>query len=613
MRKKISLFAAVLAVFGATAATAAPLITDLDGGTGYAVKYIAYEMYNNVTGVNSNQVEFFAKLNGDVAKGDSVNIQGTNASVNLGSGNLFLLGRGTDIAVWDGLGTGSANYHPVGGTAIAGRASGANGWPCTAGTYAGNDTVDAISTKSYFYIAESNATGVQDQVTALGVDVDTFCKLNGATAVNTALFAATDKVILMTPVGGATYMSTAQGSKVTAPGATQGMVVPSVTFALNLFIKQNLNPACTVPKDISLALVTNQETINPTVVLQIIPQFVGSIASGTGNGMQQELSTNDDFKLFIDATGTTYDNYDRTVGFGGTMFNTVDRQFSGTNVTNTYKGKFRSFVPQNATAQMDFTLSSISAEPGVVIGLNSGTTACTKASDAKSFACSTGASTTQAITDVATAMNTLRTQNKSASSVYQEMVPTNWTLSAFSFKVNSTVYCLALTGTVGNWYGGIEAIVPLVKTDAAAGYSTYIKMFNRYNKAAKLYVANMNKVSDSIVTSINQLPAPNDNIPTAGAVSISGDDLVSGGIITAAEGQYGAPIKFLIRVPSQSGGFTTLTDNVVPILNAGTAAGVAIASNVDPYINGVVVQVVPGGSQRSIPLLFKAFKQGQYN
>ncbi|MFA7404955.1 MAG: hypothetical protein WC007_13250 [Pelobacteraceae bacterium] len=650
MKKSILATMAGVAVLSAATAAmaAAPVITDISGGgttapnNPYQVKYIAYEMYNNITGVNSNNVEFFARLGGDVSKGDSVNIKGYNADVNLGSGNLFLLGMTDNIAINNaslGAWTIAANNHPItagGALALTGRASGATmsllaGGLCNLAV-TGFNAPTALPVTNYVVIGDSNATGVQNQVTMLGADLGTFCRLNtgdvtiGAGATGAGL-TSTDKVMALTPTGSNTWISTAQGTLSNVAGTDVGRVIPSVTFGLNLYVKDNLNPSCTVPKDIQLHLVTNQETINPTTVLQIIPQFVATAGS---TAMQQELSTNDDFKQFIDSSNTIYAQYNRSLGYGGSLYSLLDRHFT-VSLANAYQGMFRSFVPQTASASLDFTLTSLSSQAGVGMSYYNwvpAAVACTKdAATNKVFTCSTGTGTTLQLTTpgVAAANGAAGTSNAlnvSNGAATVEMVPTSWSTTAFTFKINGvTDTCVSALGSVGNWYGGIEAIVPFVKVDGAAGYQTYIKLFNRYTKAAKLYVANMNQISDSIVTSITQLPAPNDQIGIKSFVTISGDDLINNSIITAAEGQSGTPIKFLIRVPAQAGSpaFTTLTDNAVPILGGGSltavgsAAGVATASVVDPYINGVVIQLVPGGSQRSISLMFKSFKQGQYN
>jgi hypothetical protein len=244
--------------------------------------------------------------------------------------------------------------------------------------------------------------------------------------------------------------------------------------------------------------------------------------------------------------------------------------------------------------------------------------------------------------------------------------PTNWTFTAFSA---SGVCPSAYTPSVGSWYGGIEAIVPFVK--AAAGYETYIKLFNRYNPStvagspAKVYVANMNQVQASIVTSIKQLGAgiiknstgafDNSAIPVNGFITITATDLGSAYVAPGAvanpavldksvqnlgtaiidgvtalpngggtELQQGVPIKFLIRVPAQMGSpaFTTLAQGTAAVQGAanvntiGSGANVATASVVDPYITGFVVSTYTAGNtqgQRTVPLTFKSFKQGQYN
>lgn len=662
-KRMISTLAGVATVTAASGAMAlTPQITDVSGGgtttphNPYQIKFIATEMYNNLTGVNSNNVEFFARLGGDVSKGDSVNIKGYSADVNLGSGNLFLLGKAENIVinkstVGGTIGTATTTYglptvpganYPIIATVgtttvvntISGRATG------TALTVANmcdvGGTLTAVAPiaspaggdlATYAYIADSNATGVVNQVTMLGVDLDTFCKRNLGGTISTSAtalgFVSSDKVILMSPpAGGNTYVSTAQGALDPTP-ATLGKVIPSVQFGLNLNIYAGLNPVpdC-LSKDIKLHLVTNQETINPQTVLQIIPQFTG-VASTTA--LQQELSTNDDFKKFISANNAVYSQFNRGIGSTGTLFDVTDLHFSAGSAK---LGMFRSFVPQTATAALSFKLTSLSAQAGVTMtpysNLSAAMTACTKDATSMIFTCgTTGSWTTADLTNIpvqaadgaAGTSNVLNVANAAVTATSAEMIPTTWTASDFALAINGvTDYCVTPSGGVGSWYGGIEAIVPFVKT--ATGYETYIKLFNRYTKAAKLYIADMNQISDSIVTSIKQLPAPNDSIATGSFVTISGTDLVNGGVLTTTETGNGAPIKFLIRVPAQMGNpaFTTLaTTNVAPGTPVGSAAGVATASVVDPYINGIVIQVTPNGSQRSIPLTFKSFKQGQYN
>lgn len=635
MKKRVLLGMAAAAVLTAgSAMAAAPVITDVSGGGSiapnnpYQIKYIAYEMYNNITGVNSNNVEFFARLAGDVSKGDSVNIKGYNADVNLGSGNLFLLGMVDNIAVNNaaaGVWTTAANNHPVtvaGGVQLVGRATGA-----VVSLAADNLCTKAVTgfvspapATTYAVIGDSNATGVQNQVTMLGADLGTFCRLNTGdatlgSAAGVAGLVSTDKVMALTPTGGNTWVSTAQGTLSNDAANTDvGRVIPSVQFGLNLYVNANLNPSCTVPKDIQLHLVTNQETINPTTVLQIIPQFV---ATQSATALQQELSTNDDFKRFIDANNATYTIFNRSLGNGGTLYSLVDRHFTP---AQAYAGMFRSFVPQTANASLDFSLTSLTAQPTVTMAyynLVPAAVACTKSADNKVFTCSTGTLTSAQITTagVPAANGVAGTSNAlSIANGASEMVPTSWSTTNFVFKINNvTDSCVTASGNVGNWYGGIEAIVPFVKRNAATGYETYIKLFNRYEKAAKVYVANMNKITDSIVTSITQI-AGKEEIATGGVTEYSGEVFQNAGFLTADELNTGAPVKFLIRVPAQAGSpaFTTLTDAVSGVMNSGSAAGVATASVVDPYITGVVVQVVPGGSQRSISLMFKSYKQGQY-
>jgi hypothetical protein len=98
-------------------------------------------------------------------------------------------------------------------------------------------------------------------------------------------------------------------------------------------------------------------------------------------------------------------------------------------------------------------------------------------------------------------------------------------------------------------------------------------------------------------------------IPTDGRLVITAGDIQS---FLAGQGitwdpLLGVPVKFNIRVPSQTG--TTTTAGTIDFPNySGTQTAV---NPFDPYVEGIVVSAYPGG-QRTIPLKFKIFKQGMY-
>jgi len=98
-------------------------------------------------------------------------------------------------------------------------------------------------------------------------------------------------------------------------------------------------------------------------------------------------------------------------------------------------------------------------------------------------------------------------------------------------------------------------------------------------------------------------------IPTEGKLVITSGDIQA---FLAAQGitwdpVEGLPVKFNIRVPSQAG-----TTSFSGAYGAGSLSGSVTGVNpFDPFVEGIVVSTYPGG-QRTIPLKFKTFKQGQY-
>jgi hypothetical protein len=110
------------------------------------------------------------------------------------------------------------------------------------------------------------------------------------------------------------------------------------------------------------------------------------------------------------------------------------------------------------------------------------------------------------------------------------------------------------------------------------------------------------------MASTAQLPPPNDMIPAGGLITITDQDI--GAFVPGYDMSQGLPVKFNIRVPSQIG-TTTSTGNW--FFNGDTSATLTHQNPYDPFVEGIVVSIVPGGGQRSIPLKFKSFKNGEYN
>jgi hypothetical protein len=174
---------------------------------------------------------------------------------------------------------------------------------------------------------------------------------------------------------------------------------------------------------------------------------------------------------------------------------------------------------------------------------------------------------------------------------------------------------------VGVWYGGLEAFVPFVKGTEDRSYETYIKLFNRYNKDAKVYVSTFADVLGGTATPImiatGQITGK-EVIPAGDVLQIDDQDV---GAFLTAQGvtwdmSKGIPVKFSIRVPSQIG-TTTSTSSFYGYFygyGGGYDSSVTTHQNPnDPFVEGIVVSVIPGGGQRTIPLKFKNFKNGEYS
>jgi len=173
--------------------------------------------------------------------------------------------------------------------------------------------------------------------------------------------------------------------------------------------------------------------------------------------------------------------------------------------------------------------------------------------------------------------------------------------------------CIAIPpSSVGVWYGGVEAIVPFVKSDPAVGAQTYIIFYNRRDVDVPVYARAMLQDSAPIVISARE---PIATIPAHGQIKLTADQLQS--LLPELAGYNmanGVPIKFMFRVPSQSlTNNISLTGNVNLVTGDAAATGTLTNLNpLDPYIEGIVVSVY-GSEHRSVPLKFKFFKQGSYN
>jgi len=150
-----------------------------------------------------------------------------------------------------------------------------------------------------------------------------------------------------------------------------------------------------------------------------------------------------------------------------------------------------------------------------------------------------------------------------------------------------------------------------------------------------------------MIVPLQQIPGK-EYIPAGGSLEITGDDFVN--LFPGYDWEFGQAVKLLIKVPSGAGciseigtlsgsdfgdeygsldGSTNGTYNNATYTYNGTFTGDyngyyagyfmgdfagtgCYVNPYDPYIEGIVVSVW-GSVQRSVPIKFKAFKQGQYN
>jgi hypothetical protein len=165
---------------------------------------------------------------------------------------------------------------------------------------------------------------------------------------------------------------------------------------------------------------------------------------------------------------------------------------------------------------------------------------------------------------------------------------TEWSLSNYTVASPTNISICptpSFTQSIGKWWGGVEAIVPFVKSDRANGAQTYIVLYNRRNVPADVYATALLKNSDKLVVPKTKVAT----IPAQGTIKLTADDLKNS--LSDELGDYdmskGVPIKFLVYVPS------------VP--NTGA----------DPYVEGIVVSVY-GNTQRTVPLKFRQGRHGDY-
>jgi hypothetical protein len=550
----LAFFVAVVLVGPAGAAT----INDSAALTGYTPFNIAYEIYNNALGINADVVPVYIHNTAAIASSESKNLRVFNGKVNLSGQNVFLLSLGSNIAF-----TGAA---------------------CTA----------ALVPATTYIVGESTAGAVPSADISVQIyDGPTFCNRNNLAGTGSTFNVTT---------GAASYISTGMGTV----NVNTGIATVNLFNALNFNVDPNLNPTCTFRPVVQLAYISQNETSNQTPILIITPQFTGSQVS---TALNAELNTDTDFMTFKLLSGPNVT--------GANDINAA--AFTINNLQAATPARWKAWVAATNTGSYTFQLNSINAEPPLTIAASDNGFSSNCVANASSTAWSCGQAG-QLISNFTNPPGFTRIAIHASGTV--EMNPTIWSITNATITISGgTVQtaCFAPSGPIGVWFGGLEVLVPFVKGDVTNGYDTYIKLFNRYTKDAKLYVATFKDgvngpmiISTTQITGKEVIPMQSATNPN-GMLQITAADIAS--ICPTCNMVTGIPVKFLVRVPSQMGNTTfngTGTIVVGDDDDVTFSGAVAHVNQFDPYVEGIVVSTSPQG-QRSIPLEFKSFKNGEYN
>jgi len=571
----IAVFALAVLAGPATAAIIVETESVLDPS--YTPFFIAYEVYNNALGINADNVPVVIRNGAAITSAESKNLRVFNGKINLSGQNVFLLSH-------------SPNFDPAAGLA------------CDDGVTLVTISTDVLA-GTELIIGESAVQGVPSaDVSVLVYDPQTFCVRNAAILGQTAATTVAAGALVISPNG---FIEAGLG---TVDPVTQ---VGTITLpnALNFNVNPNLNPTCAPPFPVvQLAYIAQNETSPVTTILVIRPQFTGV---NFVTGLNAELDTDFDFQQFVLGSGPNVIAIDEILG----------PAFRIDNGQALSPGVWKAFIPGDATGSISFDLNSVNPENGLSIAILDADVLTNCVANATNTVWSCGLS--NEIADFTNSPGFINFDIIKNTAV--ESVPTVWTISNATIQISGgavTTACFAPAGQVGVWFGGLEAFVPFVKGDPATGYETFIKLFNRYNKPAKLFAktfknADLTGDSNSMLVSTEQIVGF-EEIPANGMITLTSVEI--GSLIPGYDMSLGIPVKFLIRVPSQTGSTTYegIQSGTVDLVETGaydgTHSGSALhTNNNDPFVEGIVVSVIPGGGQRTIPLKFKSFKNGEYN
>ncbi len=545
---------------------------ELKGGTGSFYYGVAYEIYDEQAGASSIHARLTVRIDSGLNVGDTLNLSLTNGKFNQDQTVYYALvvDNATDSATNPTPDTIKSDLEGVTSLKV-------NAW--TAGTSGVGYRIAAITSST-----------ISAPVASLAMRVD-----NSTDLVPGKFLRLVQVNQPVANVDNYTVVSLGSGIQV-APG---------------------LNATCSNYPEVDVHFTAPNDTASNKTFAIIEPKC-GTINVGSDLlALGAELNTDTDFTTFLGGSHVVDTTNIETCELGcGTSSCSACNGSCPTSGGNTTAGPCPTWIVGNnlncdaITGSVSFTLKSVAPENGITVSYGStiGTEAtCTANADNTEWTCSaTGVS-------IATNSGCLHIKVDGTTSLN----PTAWTISNLTVTPNLSSgvnrICLATSeGDAGSWYGGLEAIVPFVKS--GNGYETYIKLFNRYDKDAKVFAASFkNGGSGSVMIALTQVGT----IPAGGELQLTGADLAKDLNLTDDQIAYGVPIKFMIMVPSQkgcqnvSGTVNGNIDNSTWTVDA-TANGTACYNNAnDPYVEGIVVSVTPQG-QRSIPLEFKYFKNGSY-
>jgi len=336
---------------------------------------------------------------------------------------------------------------------------------------------------------------------------------------------------------------------------------------------------------------TNGNIAFPVVSFTYVtPQI--TITNPASGSLNAELNSDTDFATFVLGSGSYV-----------TGTTTIDDDSATTSgfyfVTDLQAAEPWNWIAWAAgpTCSLTFDLQSVNAEPGVSSITFNGNL-CTETTQDKVWRCSSGAFTPTTDLDLVLNVDGTTINN-----------PTIWSVNNLTA---TGIRCYnSNPRTVGVWYGGVEALVPFVKSDPAVGAQTYVVFYNRRDVDVPVYAKALINDASPILISLNPIAT----IPANSKIQFTADQLKTLlPELASYDMSQGIPIKFMFRIPSQSlTNNISLTGNVNLITGAAAATGTLTNVNpLDPYIEGIVVSVY-GSEQRSVPLKFKFFKQGSYN